>query len=55
MKDDEFKLEYEKLKPRYDVISQIIEARAREGLTQEDLAFRGDAKIQYQQAGKRNI
>jgi hypothetical protein len=27
MKDEEFKTEYEKLKPRYDVISQIIEAR----------------------------
>ena len=26
MKDEEFKMEYEKLKPRYDVISQIIEA-----------------------------
>ena len=40
MKDDEFKAEYEKLKPRYDVISQIIEARASEGVTQEELALR---------------
>ena len=40
MKDSEFKAEYEKLKPRYDVISQIIEARANEGLTQEELALR---------------
>ena len=40
MKDDEFKAEYEKLKPRYDVISQIIDARAKEGVTQEELAFR---------------
>lgn len=27
MKDEEFKTEYEKLKPRYDVISQIIEVQ----------------------------
>lgn len=40
MKDDEFKAEYEKLKPRYEIISQIIDARADEGLTQEELAFR---------------
>jgi len=40
MKDDEFKAEYEKLKPRYEIISQIIDARAEEGLTQEELAFR---------------
>ena len=40
MKDDEFKAEYEKLKPRYDVISQIIEARTQTGVTQEELALR---------------
>lgn len=40
MKDKEFKDEYEKLKPRYDVISQIIEVRAKEGVTQEELALR---------------
>ncbi len=28
MKDEEFKAEYEKLKPRYDFISQIIAVRA---------------------------
>lgn len=27
MRDEDFKAEYEKLKPRYDLISQIIEAR----------------------------
>jgi len=27
MKDEEFKMEYEKLKPRYDLIAQIIDAR----------------------------
>ena len=40
MKDTEFKQEYEKLNPRYDVISQIIEARASQHITQEELALR---------------
>ncbi len=38
MKDEEFKAEYEKLKPRYDVLSQIIDARASQNMTQEELA-----------------
>jgi len=40
MKDEEFKTEYEKLKPRYDIISQIIEARTSQNITQEELALR---------------
>lgn len=40
MKDEEFKNEYERLKPRYDVISQIVEERAKQHITQEELAFR---------------
>mgnify|MGYP000326970667 CR=1 FL=1 len=40
MKDEEFKKEYEKLKPRYDIISQIIEARISQNITQEELALR---------------
>ncbi len=40
MKDEEFRVEYEKLRPRYKVISQIIEARNTQNLTQEELAFR---------------
>ena len=40
MKDEEFKAEYEKLKPRYDIISQIIEARADNNITQRELALR---------------
>ncbi len=40
MKDDDFKAEYEKLKPRYEVISQIIEARNEQNITQEELALR---------------
>lgn len=38
MLDDEFKEEYDRLKPRYDVISQIIEARKENNMTQSDLA-----------------
>jgi len=44
MKDDEFKAEYEKLKPRYDVISQIIELRTSQNITQEELALRVGTK-----------
>ena len=40
MKDEDFKREYEKLKPRYEVISQIIEERAKQHITQEELALR---------------
>ena len=40
MLDEEFKREYEKLKPRYDVISQIVEERAKQQITQEELALR---------------
>ena len=40
MKDAEFKDEYEKLKPRYDIVSQIIEERSRQNITQEELALR---------------
>ena len=34
MKDEEFKAGYEKLKSRYDLLSQIIEARAAQNITQ---------------------
>lgn len=40
MKDSEFKDEYDKLKPRYEIISQIIEARKEQNITQEELALR---------------
>ena len=40
MLDEEFKEEYEKLQPRYAIISQIIEARKEQNLTQADLAKR---------------
>ena len=38
MKDEEFKSEYERLKPRYEIISQIINARKEQNMTQEELA-----------------
>ena len=40
MKDEEFKTEYERLKPRYDLIAQIIDMRNRLNITQEELAQR---------------
>ena len=40
MKDQEFKEEYEKLKPRYELISEIIRIRREQNITQEELALR---------------
>ena len=38
LKDENFKNEYEKLKPRYEIISQIIETRNEKNITQQELA-----------------
>ncbi len=38
MADAEFAEEYARLRPRYEVISQIIEARKENNMTQEELA-----------------
>ena len=38
MQEDEFRSEYEKLQPRYEIISQIIEARKARNMTQAELA-----------------
>jgi len=38
LKDPKVKKEYERLQPRYAVISAMIAARIREGLTQKELA-----------------
>lgn len=38
LKDKDVALEYEKLKPKYSLISQIIEARLEKGITQNELA-----------------
>ena len=40
MKDEKFKTEYEKLKPRYELIAQIIDVRNQQNITQEELAQR---------------
>ena len=38
LSDPEVKKEHEKLKPRYALISQIIEARIKKGISQKELA-----------------
>lgn len=38
LKDPEFKAEYYKLKPKYDLISAFIGARVKAGLSQKELA-----------------
>lgn len=38
MLDEEFKTEYDKLQPRYEIISQIINARKEQNMTQSELA-----------------
>ena len=40
MEDEKFKSDYEKLKPRYEIISEIIKARKEKKLTQEELAYK---------------
>lgn len=40
LKNEEFKIEYEKLKPRYEAIEQIIRARKEQNITQAELAKR---------------
>ena len=40
MQDEEFKKEYDRLRPRYEIISQIIEIRKEQHMTQEELAKR---------------
>ena len=40
MQNEEFKDEYEKLKPRYELISEVIKARREQNITQEELALR---------------
>lgn len=38
LQDPETKIEYDKLAPRYFVISKLIEARIKHGITQKELA-----------------
>lgn len=38
LKDEEFRKEYEKLKPRYEIIEQLIEFRNKTEMSQENFA-----------------
>lgn len=38
--DEEFRVEYEKLRPRYEAVKQIIAARKEQNITQAELAKR---------------
>lgn len=40
LKDEKFKSEYERLRPRYEAIEQIVRARKEQNMTQEELARR---------------
>lgn len=40
LRNPEFKREYEKLTPRYAVISELIAARLKRGITQKELAIK---------------
>lgn len=44
LKDGEVAREYNRLKPRYQLISQLIEARVKRGLTQKELALKVGTK-----------
>ena len=44
MMNDDVRFEYERLQPRYEIISQIIAARKEQGMTQAELASRIDKK-----------
>ncbi len=44
MMNAEFRIEYDKLKPRYEVISQIIKTRNEQNVTQGKLAYRAGTK-----------
>lgn len=40
LQEEEFREEYEKLRPRYEAIEQIVKARKEQKITQEELARR---------------
>ncbi len=44
LQDPKVRKEYERLKPRYELISQLISARTKKGLTQGELAKRMGTK-----------
>lgn len=58
LKDKKTALEYERLEPRYQLISQLIEARRRSGLSQKELAGKIGTKqsaIARVEAGNANM
>jgi ribosome-binding protein aMBF1 (putative translation factor) len=57
LEDRQVQAEYEKLGPQFDVISQLIEARHKSGLSQKDLASKIGTKqsaISRLEAGNTN-
>jgi len=44
LKDPEFKKEYDKLQPEYELINKLIEARIKNKMTQKDIADRMGTK-----------
>lgn len=44
MQDEEFKSEYDRLKPRYELIAQLINARQEQKITQAEMAERMGTK-----------
>lgn len=57
MRDPEFRREYERLEPEFELIGRIIEKRAQEGLTQKVLAEKMGTKqsaISRFESGKYN-
>jgi ribosome-binding protein aMBF1 (putative translation factor) len=44
LQDKEVKAEYEALRPQYELIKQVITARTKQGITQEELAQRAGTK-----------
>ncbi len=58
LSDPEFKAEYERLRPQYQIISEIIRHRQRRKMTQEQLAKRSgttQSAIARLEAGKANV
>lgn len=57
LKDEEFKKEYENLRPEFDIIRAIVDARTSQNLTQKQLAERtgiNQADISKLENGTRN-
>lgn len=58
LQDPEVRKEYERLKPRYELISQLIGARTRKGFTQAELAKKVGTKqsaIARAESGSANL